>query len=61
MTILKNITKRGRQFEFVKEYETFVVYRDIETNVKECFLKQDLEQKQIIKRKYVKRKLEEAV
>lgn len=61
MTILQNITRRGRQFEFVKEYKTFIVYRDIETNVKECFLKQDLEKKQIIKRKYVKRKLEEAV
>lgn len=61
MTILQNITKKGRKYEFVKEYETFVVYKDIETNVKECFLKHDLEQKQIIKRKYIKREQEEEI
>ena len=61
MKIIKNITRRGRKYEFVKEYERFIVYRDIETNIKECFLKHDLQQKQIIKRKYTKRKQVEAV
>ena len=35
MKIMKNITRRGRKYEFVKEYERFMVYRDIETNIKE--------------------------
>lgn len=61
MEIMKNITRKGRKYEFVKEYESFIVYRDIETNIKECFLKHDLQQKQIIKRKYTKRKQVEAV
>lgn len=61
MKIMKNITRRGRKYELVKEYEKFIVYRDIETNIKECFLKHDLQQKQIIKRKYTKRKQVEAV
>lgn len=56
MEIMKNIMRKGRKYEFVKEYESFIVYRDIETNIKECFLKHDLQQKQIIKRKYTKRK-----
>lgn len=41
MEIMKNITRKGRKYEFVKEYERFIVYRDIETNIKECFLKHD--------------------
>lgn len=61
MTILQNITRKGRQYEFVKEYKTFIVYKDMKTNVKECFLKHDLEQKQITKRNYIKRKQEEEV
>lgn len=61
MVITKNITRKGRKYEFVKEYKTFIVYRDIETNTKECFLKHDLEQKQIIKRKYTKRKQKEEI
>ncbi len=61
MEIMKNIMRKGRKYEFVKEYESFIVYRDIETNIKECFLKHDLQQKQIIKRKYTKRKQVEAV
>lgn len=36
------IKQRGRKFKFIKEYETYCLYEDVETGIKECFSKSEL-------------------
>lgn len=42
MKIPKIVRKNGRKYKLLKIYETYVLYEDIETKVKECFNKQEL-------------------
>jgi hypothetical protein len=37
MDIPKNIRHRNRKYELIKEYPSFILYRDIETGVRETF------------------------
>lgn len=42
MKIPKIISKNGRQYIFVKEYPNFILYKDMYTEAKESFSKQEL-------------------
>lgn len=42
MKIPKILKKNNRKYKLLKIYETYVLYEDIETKVKECFNKQEL-------------------
>lgn len=42
MRILKVISKNNHEYIFVKEYDKFILYKDMITKVKECFSKQEL-------------------
>lgn len=42
MKIPKVISKNGRQYIFVKEYPNFIQYKDMYTEAKESFCRQEL-------------------
>lgn len=42
MRIQKVISKNNHEYIFVKEYDKFILYKDMITKVKECFSKQEL-------------------
>lgn len=42
MKIPQTITKNNHKYIFIKEYENFILYRDIETGVNKCFSKHEL-------------------
>ena len=42
MEIPKNIICRNRRYELVKEYPSFILYKDKETGVRETFHRSDL-------------------
>lgn len=44
MRIPKVISKKGREYIFVKAYPNHYIYEDMITHCKECFLLQDLVQ-----------------
>lgn len=49
MKIPKRIRKNKQKYVFEKEYENFIMYRNIVTGVRECFTKLDI--KSISKRR----------
>lgn len=42
MEILKIISKNNHEYIIVKEYDNFILYKDMMTGVKECFSKFEL-------------------
>lgn len=42
MKIPKYIKKNNRKYIIEKIYQNYIMYRDIETNIKECFHRQEL-------------------
>ena len=42
MTIPKIISKNGHEYILVKEYKNFILYKDMLTESKECFSRQEL-------------------
>ncbi len=42
MGIPKVMGKNGKQYIYVQEYPRFILYKDMMTGVKECFLYQEL-------------------
>lgn len=42
MNLQKIISKNGSQYIFVKEYENYIMYKNMLTGAKECFNKQEL-------------------
>lgn len=37
MKIPQKIKRRGKEYEFVKKYTNFVLYKESKTGIKECF------------------------
>lgn len=52
MEIPKRIKKYNRHYEYVKEYENLVLYKDIESNLLTCFQKNDFIRKEAEKVKH---------
>lgn len=43
MKIPKIISKNNHEYIFIEEYKNFILYQDMLTGAKECFLKYEIE------------------